>query len=239
MDKAYVIVFLLGAFRPPPRCPQYSFLFSSKLSEWSICLDVLNQAFVFQECHGSESFRFEGLELPYLEKWTARHRLCQPLQCPEEQWGQKYVCWRGGWHDSFVGWEEEFEGRVSQPPWMNLGIRFPPHSGAAVTLFQVGATCGVLGWRRAPLCLHRGAQHPPSTGSRGGMQWCVPLILLQGGVLCLCLCPSFPHPGDMWHVDPNCQVPPVNHYSPSLRPLVCVCGVKLHTHGALHLVGTQ
>lgn len=31
-------------------------------------LDVMKQVFVFQECHGPESFRFEGLELPYFEK---------------------------------------------------------------------------------------------------------------------------------------------------------------------------
>lgn len=36
--------------------------------ERPVCSDLINQVSVFQECHGPESFRFEGLELPYFEK---------------------------------------------------------------------------------------------------------------------------------------------------------------------------
>lgn len=103
--------------------------------------------FFFQECHGPESFRFEGLELPYLKKWTARHRLCQPLQCPEEQWGQKYVWGRGGWCGSFmwVGRRIRRHGFLSAGP-INLMMPFPPERGAAVTLLPLDA---VWSFRRA------------------------------------------------------------------------------------------
>lgn len=121
----------------------------------------MKHLFVFQECHSPESFRFEGLELPYLEKWTARHRLCQPLQCSEEQWGQKYVWWRGGWRASFVGVGRRIRRHGFLSTWrINPMMLFPSGPGATVILLSVGAVCGVLGRLSASLCLHYRTQPP-------------------------------------------------------------------------------
>ena len=89
----------------------------------------MNQVFVFQECHSPESFRPEGLELPHLEKWTARHRLCQPLQCPEEQWGQKYVWCRVGWCDPLWVWGRDTKAGIFLTWQINGWYCFLPDQG--------------------------------------------------------------------------------------------------------------
>lgn len=109
----------------------------------------MNQVFVFQECHGPESFRFEGLELPYLKKWTARHRLCQPLQCPEEQWGQKYV---------WLMWFIYSSGGKHLQAWISLNMA--SKAGDVVSsrtrgcsdLLPTDAVRGVLGRLNASFC---------------------------------------------------------------------------------------
>lgn len=165
----------------------------------------MNQVFVFQECHSPESFRPEGLELPHLEKWTARHRLRQPLQCPEEQWGQKYVWCRLGWRDSLVGVGKGYEGGdLSHMADKHGWYRVLPDQGLQ-WLCSLELP-GVLGKLRATLCLYCGTQSPWSRALPGGMQWRVPLDLSSGmSVLSVCPCPSFPN---VWCVESDCWMPP-------------------------------
>lgn len=136
----------------------------------------MNQVFVFQECHGPESFRFEGLELPYLKKWTARHCLCQPLQYPEEQWRQKYVWWRGRWCDSFMC--------VGRNIWRHAFLSTWPINLVMWSSRSRGCSDSAL-HRSCPWSLRKADSFflqnsaPFSRGCSGGRQWCVPLILCK------------------------------------------------------------